>query len=111
MLVPIIVVLASIGTYALSNKMTEVVIMLVFGVIGYLMKIFEFEPAPLVLGVVLADIMESNFRRALIMATPKGGLFNYFLTRPISIIIVVIILAFALVPTISKLMKKKKAAN
>lgn len=110
-LVPIIVVLASIGTYALSNKMTEVVIMLVFGVIGYLMKIFEFEPAPLVLGVVLADIMESNFRRALIMATPKGGLFNYFLTRPISIIIVVIILAFALVPTISKLMKKKKAAN
>ena len=68
-------------------------------------------PLGLVLGVVLADIMESNFRRALIMATPKGGLFNYFLTRPISIIIVVIILAFALVPTISKLMKKKKAAN
>ena len=57
-LVPIIVALASIGTYALSNSMYEVVIMLVFGLLGYLMKIYGFEPAPLVLGVVLADILE-----------------------------------------------------
>jgi len=105
-LVPIIVALASIGTYALSNSMYEVVIMLVFGLIGYLMKIFGFEPAPLVLGVVLADILESNFRRTLIMAAPKGGLVNYFFTRPIAIIIVLVILGFALVPVIGKLRKK-----
>ncbi|MDD6073281.1 MAG: tripartite tricarboxylate transporter permease [Clostridium sp.] len=107
LLVPIIVALASIGTYALSNSMYEVVIMLVFGVIGYLMKIYGFEPAPLVLGVVLADILEANFRRALIMAAPKGGLIPYFLSRPISIIIVVIILIFALVPVIKKVRAKK----
>lgn len=106
-LVPIIVALACIGTYALSNNMMEVVIMLVFGLIGYLMKIFGFEPAPLVLGVVLADILESNFRRTLIMAAPKGGLIPYFFTRPVSIIIVLVIIAFALVPVVSKLMKKK----
>lgn len=108
-LVPIIVALACIGTYALSNNMMEVVIMLVFGLIGYLMKIFEFEPAPLVLGVVLADILESNFRRTLIMAAPKGGLIPYFLTRPVSIIIVLVILAFALAPVVIKAVQKKRA--
>lgn len=106
-LAPIIVALACIGTYALSDSMMEVVVMLVFGLIGYVMKIFDFDPAPLVLGVVLADILESNFRRALIMAAPKGGLIPYFFTRPISIIIALVILAFALAPMIGKLMNKK----
>ena len=110
-LVPIIVALACIGTYALSNNMYEVIIMLVFGLLGYLMKIYGFEPAPLVLGVVLADILESNFRRTLIMAAPKGGLIPYFFSRPIAIIIVLIILAFALYPVIRKIQAKKASAN
>lgn len=110
-LVPIIVALASIGTYALSNSMYEVVIMLVFGLLGYLMKIYGFEPAPLVLGVVLADILEANFRRTLIIAATKGGLLPYFLSRPIAIIIVVVILLFALVPVFKKVAGKKAAAN
>ena len=110
-LVPIIVALASIGTYALSNSMYEVVIMLVFGLLGYLMKIYGFEPAPLVLGVVLADILESNFRRTLIIAATKGGLVPYFFSRPIAIVIVVVILVFALVPVIRKMQAKKAAAN
>lgn len=106
-LVPLIVALASIGTYALTNSMYEVVIMLIFGVIGYFMKIYGFEPAPLVLGVVLADILESNFRRALIMAEFKGGLVNYFFSRPVSVIIALVILGFALVPVIKKMITKK----
>ena len=106
-LVPIIVALACIGTFALSNNMVEVVIMLVFGIIGYLMKIYGFEPAPLVLGVVLSDILEANFRRALIMSSVKGGLIPYFFSRPVSIIIVAVILVFALAPYVGKLFKKK----
>lgn len=106
-LVPIIVALASIGTYALTNSMYEVVIMLVFGLIGYFMRIYGFEPAPLVLGVVLADILESNFRRALIMAELKGGLVAYFFSRPVSVIIVLVILGFALVPVVKNLITKR----
>lgn len=106
-LVPIIVALACIGTFALSNSMYEVIIMLVFGVIGYLMKIYGFEPAPLVLGVVLADILEANFRRTLIMAAPKGGLIPYFFTRPVAMIIVVIIIGFALIPVVNKVRARK----
>lgn len=107
-LVPIIVALATIGTFALANSMYEVLIMLIFGVIGYLMKIYGFEPAPLVLGVVLADILEANFRRALLMASTKGGLFAYFLTRPVAIVIVLVILGFALIPVVNALMQRKK---
>lgn len=109
-LVPIIVALAVIGTFALSNNMYEVIIMLVFGLIGYLMKIYGFEPAPLVLGVVLADILEANYRRTLLIAGTKGGMFNYFMQRPIAIIIVAIILLFALAPVVMKLMKKRQTA-
>ena len=110
LLVPIIVALAVIGTFALSNSMYEVLIMLVFGLVGYLMKIYGFEPAPLVLGVVLADILEANYRRTLLIASTKGGMFAYFIQRPISVIIVAIIVLFALTPVIMKLMKKRQAA-
>ena len=107
-LVPIIVALSCIGTYALSNSMYEVIIMLVVGLIGYLMKIYGFEPAPLVLGVVLADILESNFRRTLIMAAPKGGLIPYFFSRPIAIIILLVIIGFAMVPVLKNVLTKKQ---
>ena len=63
------------------------------------------------LGVVLADILESNYRRALIMATPKGGIWNYFLTRPVSMIIVAIIILFALVPVFKKVLFKGETAS
>ncbi len=108
LLVPIIVALAVIGTFALSNSMYEVLIMLLFGLIGYLMKIYGFEPAPLVLGVVLADILEANYRRSLLIAGTKGGMFAYFMQRPISIIIVAIIVLFALAPAVIKLLKKRQ---
>ena len=98
-LVPIIVALSCIGTYALSNSMYEVIIMLVFGLIGYLMKIYGFEPAPLV---------ESNFRRTLIMAAPKGGLIPYFFSRPIAIIILLVIIGFAMVPVLKNVLTKKQ---
>ncbi|MFV0497422.1 MAG: tripartite tricarboxylate transporter permease [Candidatus Fimivivens sp.] len=110
LLVPIIVALAVIGTFALSNSMYEVMVMLVFGFIGYLMKIYEFEPAPLVLGVVLSDILEANFRRSLLIAGTKGGMLNYFMQRPIAIIIVVIIGLFAVTPMFINGMKKSQAA-
>lgn len=110
LLVPIIVALAVIGTFALGNSMYEVLIMLVFGLIGYLMKIYGFEPAPLVLGVVLADILEANYRRSLLIAGTKGGMLAYFMQRPISIIIVAIIVLFALAPVVMKLMKQRQTA-
>ena len=79
--------------------------MIFFGILGYFMKMMEFETAPLVLGMVLCNIFESNFRRALILA--KGDLFGYLLTRPISLILIVIIALTVLLPTIIKIVQAR----
>lgn len=104
-LVPIIISASIIGTYALNNSLVDVIIMIFFGILGYFMKMMEFETAPLVLGMVLCNIFESNFRRALILA--KGDLFGYLLTRPISLILIVIIALTVLLPTIIKIVQAR----
>jgi putative tricarboxylic transport membrane protein len=79
-LFPVVLVLCTIGAYALNNTMGNVYILLVFGVIGYAMVKFGFPLAPFILGVILGDQIEINLIRA-IMTDPDPWL---FLTRPIS---------------------------
>ena len=107
-LIPLIIAISVIGTYALRNNLSDVIIMILFGLIGYFMRAFGFESAPLVLGMVLSDILESNFRRALIIS--RGDLVGYFFKRPISIIIFVIILITLILPPVINKIKEKNAA-
>ncbi len=75
--------------------------MIAFGIIGWLVARWGFEPAPLVLGFVLGPMFENNLRKALILSR---GSWMTFLERPISAVFVVasaIILATALVPWIN----------
>lgn len=80
MLVPIVLVLCVVGAYALSNTMSNVYILLIFGVLGYALVKFSIPLAPLILGVVLGDQIEINLIRA-IMTDSDPWL---FFTRPIS---------------------------
>ena len=80
-LYPIILLFCLIGSYSLNNAVGDVIIMSVFGVLGLLMKKFQFEAAPLVLALVLGPMIEDNLRQALIIS---GGSFAVFFTRPIS---------------------------
>jgi putative tricarboxylic transport membrane protein len=84
-LYPAIVLLICVGVYSHRNSVTDVVLTLVFGLVGYLMKRFQFEPAPLLLGFVLGPMLEENFRRTMLL---YGGDFSVFVTRPISAVIV-----------------------
>lgn len=104
-LVPVIIAVSIIGTFALRNNMSDVVVMVVFGVIGYFMKLTDFETAPLVLGMVLSGILESNFRRAMIMS--RGNIVTYFLSRPISIIIFAFIVLIVAWPYIMRAIRKR----
>jgi putative tricarboxylic transport membrane protein len=79
-LFPVVLVLCTIGAYALANAMSAVVILLAFGVLGYAMVKLELPLAPLILGVILGDQIETNLIRAL-MTDENLWL---FLTRPIS---------------------------
>ncbi len=79
-LVPIILVLCVIGSYALNNTMENVYALLLFGLLGYLMVKFGIPLAPLILGVILGDQIEVNLVRALMTDADPW----LFLTRPIS---------------------------
>ncbi|MDR7523433.1 MAG: tripartite tricarboxylate transporter permease [Armatimonadota bacterium] len=80
LLVPIILVLAAVGTYALNNLVANVWVLFAFGIVGYLMVKTGFPLAPLVLGVILGDQIEVNLIRAL-MTEPNPLL---FVARPLS---------------------------
>ena len=81
-LFPVILVLCCIGSYSINNSSSDVIIMIIFGIAGYLMKKFDYEAAPLVLALVLGPIFENALRQSLIMA---HGSFSIFIMRPISL--------------------------
>jgi TctA family transporter len=78
---PTIVVLICVGVYSINNSIFDIWVTLAFGVMGYLMRIFHFEPAPLLIGFVLGSMIEEFMRRALLLS--RGDYF-VFLERPIS---------------------------
>ena len=82
LLFPLILLICLIGVYSINGKAMDMVIMILFGVIGYLMKKFKYEIAPVLLSFILGGIMEPALRRSLIMS--KGS-FLIFFTRPISL--------------------------
>lgn len=97
-LFPLILLFCVIGAYSLNNNTQDVIIMIFFGVVGYLMKKFDYEPAPLLLALILSPMMESNLRQALLVSQ---GSFLIFVTHPISatlLIIAAILLLYPLFP-------------
>ncbi len=97
-LFPLIILLCLIGSYSVNNSSTDIVIMLIFGIIGYLMKKLSLEAAPLVLAFVLGPMMEMALRQSLIKSM---GSFLIFFTRPISatcLILAIVLLVVPLLP-------------
>ena len=83
-IVPMLFVLCVVGTYALSSRLFDVWTMLLFGVLGYVLRKYQFPVAPLVLGIVLGDLMEKSLRRGLVLS--DGDLLP-FISRPISAVL------------------------
>src|SRR6267143_399493 len=80
-LYPLIIMFCVIGVYEVAHSIVDVWIMLIMGVVGYGLKKFSFDPAPLVLGLVIAPIFEMSLRQSLIMS---DGNWTIFVTRPIA---------------------------
>jgi putative tricarboxylic transport membrane protein len=98
-LFPLIILFSIIGAYTVSGNIGDVVIMILFGVVGYVMKQFSYEPAPLVLGLVIGPLFETAIRRSMIMS--KGS-FGIFFQRPIAAFFMALALLMLLSPWISK---------
>ena len=81
LLFPVILVFCAIGTYSLNNSVFEVGLMAGFGVLGYALRKFGCEPAPLMLGFVVGPMLEENLRRAMLLSLGDASV---LVTRPIS---------------------------
>jgi len=105
-LFPLILLLCLIGSYSTSSNYQEIMIMIIFGVIGYLMRKFEYEPVPLVFAFILTPLLERAFRQSLAMS--NGG-FMIFLRPPIALVFMItafILIALLVYPLIKKGMSK-----
>jgi len=78
---PFILLFCLIGAYSVGNNVGDGIVMWAFGIIGYLLKKFDYEGAPLILAMVIGPMMEEALRQSLILST---GSFAVFATRPIS---------------------------
>ena len=106
LLFPVILVIAFVGSYGVANSMFDVVICLVFGILGWILRRYGFPTAPLVLALILGYMAESNFRRALIM-----GDASIFLTRPVSAVMLVLAMLSFAMPFLRARKQKKAAEN
>jgi putative tricarboxylic transport membrane protein len=103
-LFPLILMFCIVGVFASGNATFDVFMMVVFGVLGYLMRKFGYEPAPLVLAFVLGPMLENNLRKSLILS---HGDFQIFLARPISAVCLVLAVAALLAPLLPALARRR----
>jgi putative tricarboxylic transport membrane protein len=104
-LAPITALITILGVYTINNSTFDIYVMIVFGIVGYLMKKFGFEPGPMVLAFVLGSIVEASVRRSLLMfdGDPTG-----FFARPISGTLLVVFIVVALWPAVKLLRDRRK---
>ena len=105
-LFPLILLFTIIGVYCSSNNVFDVYVMVCFGIIGYVLRKFSYEPAPLALAFVLGPMLENNLRKSMIL---EGGSLTVFLNRPISAVCLLLALALLLAPLLPKLRKQREA--
>jgi putative tricarboxylic transport membrane protein len=91
-MVPIISILCIIGSYALQNSINDIIFMLAFGVLGYVFERSGYPVGPIVLGIILGPMIETNFRQALINTGSLSNLLTSFVARPICLILLLLII-------------------
>ncbi|MCL5023659.1 MAG: tripartite tricarboxylate transporter permease [Nitrospirae bacterium] len=86
----IVLGLAIVGTFALTGTHSGLLILLFCGIVGYFMEKFGFSRAPAVIGLVLSYTVEYSFQLSTSMAGGVGSVFRYFMSRPISVVLMVL---------------------
>jgi putative tricarboxylic transport membrane protein len=107
-LFPLILLFCLIGVYSLNNNTAEIGLMLIFGAVGYLMKKFNYEAAPLVLALVLGPMMENALRQSLIMSNGSAGI---FFSRPIALVIMLVVLTLLILPLLPWVKQKREVVG
>lgn len=106
-----IVVLTTVGAFAMANNIYDVICMFVFGVLGYLLNKIGFDSTPIVLGLILGSIMEQGLAQASTITGGYGNAFLSMLSRPVCLVLIalsVLSLAFPAVQNKLRARKQKK---
>lgn len=106
-LMPVIIVLCTIGVYAINNSMVDIIVMFIFGILGYFMRRHKFPVGPMVLGIILSSLIEKNLRRtfSLCKTTP---FFKLIFGSPLSTVLflaIIVLIVVQIVP-VKKLVKR-----
>ena len=107
-LAPIIVVLSVVAASAINISFADVVVMAVFGFLGYYMRKFDFPTAPVVLGLLLGSMAEQGLLRSFIMAKDVP-LLLYYVKRPICLVLLALIVLSVFAPMLMNVINKKMA--
>lgn len=99
---PLITIICFIGAYSINNDASGIFIVIIFGVMGYLMRKFRYDPAPLILAFVLGPLMENSLRQSMMLF--RGDI-SELLQRPIALAFLALALFLFLSPLLTKLFK------
>lgn len=107
-MIPVVTSLCVIGSFACNNRLFDVGLMFFFGLMGFLMRRFDYPVAPLILAMVLGKMMDSNFRQAVSLASSSENPFMAMFGHPITIILTICTMAVLLgnIPWTKKYMDK-----
>ena len=102
-IMPVVIVLSVIGSYAISLRAFDIAVMLVFGLAGIIMRRLEIPAAPLALGIILGPLADLSFRRGVLAG--QGSLVPFFM-RPISMVLVLSLVLILVVPRVKRMIMK-----
>jgi putative tricarboxylic transport membrane protein len=111
LLVPAVAFMTIIGTYAIHNNISDVVIMILLGVVGWILGRFGYSASPIVLGLILGPIAEQGFVQAWTIGVAREDLFGMFFGRPISLGIILFTLFSLLSPIFLDKWKRRSLRN
>ncbi|MEM7461338.1 MAG: tripartite tricarboxylate transporter permease [Pseudomonadota bacterium] len=101
----VVLMVSVVGTYAVQRQIEDLWLLLLFGVVGYLLRKGDFPLAPVVIGFVLGPIFEKNYRRTGLIS--QGDMLGYIMERPIALAVLILTLGMILVPLIRLLLKTR----
>lgn len=107
-LVPVILSVSLVGAYALKSSMYDVIVAVVFGAVGYLMIRFDYPRLPLVIAMFLGEVVEISYRQTMMIAQ---GDWTVFFTRPLSLILFLLVLLSLSVPLIRHLVNQRRISD
>ncbi|MCG8501824.1 MAG: tripartite tricarboxylate transporter permease [Firmicutes bacterium] len=107
-LYPIVLGLAFIGTFAISNSVVDFYILIIFGVVGLFMNKAGVPTAPLILGTIVGNSMEVSFRQALVIS---DGSYGIFVGSPIAVTLIIVTIASIVFPFLRGFIKSKKTVE